>query len=102
MGLVRLAVCIQSIVFHCQGIAQYAGSPFNTANYAGVACRAVGAASYKIGATSIGDSDGGDGTMWQPESALRSHFLIPVATQHIALACAGTGAYPQIHGELSW
>eukprot|EP00041_Stephanoeca_diplocostata_P020333 m.453164 g.453164 ORF g.453164 m.453164 type:complete len:268 (+) comp21547_c0_seq17:1109-1912(+) len=41
------------------GIAQYAGSPFNTANYAGVACRAVGAASYKIGATSIGDSDGG-------------------------------------------
>eukprot|EP00035_Acanthoeca_spectabilis_P021193 m.436864 g.436864 ORF g.436864 m.436864 type:complete len:555 (-) comp18028_c0_seq1:297-1961(-) len=44
-----------------------------------------------VGATSIGDGDGGDGTMWLPVSALRTEFIIPMNAQHYTLACTSPG-----------
>eukprot|EP00041_Stephanoeca_diplocostata_P006346 m.80784 g.80784 ORF g.80784 m.80784 type:complete len:204 (+) comp16315_c0_seq2:116-727(+) len=71
---------------------QFRTAPYSAGHSGGPACRAVGAAGVNVGITSIGDGDGGDGTMWLSRSAMRTRFLVSTRIQHIALACAGRGS----------
>lgn len=89
-------------------VGAYTASSGSASNYNVAPCTATAAAGGLVGATSIGDSDGGDGTMWLPITALRTEFIIPMNAQHYTIGCVGAGTATEqtskgvTRGQVSW
>jgi hypothetical protein len=60
-------------------------------NYQGQTCRLSGTGNQLVNGASIADGDGGEGTMWMPESMMKTRFIFALVAAQFSLVCTTSG-----------